>query len=130
MTFRKAAQHAAAVSLMFGMPVHVAAETGTVLGSHPEQPAFLGELTMPSSENPYDRAFGWTDPVRRSLGTTEALANDFREQQHRFQANGDRRELRGRRPEPGEVEVTREDATMPIQDPLRRTLRSLVPRTP
>jgi hypothetical protein len=26
--------------------------------------------------------------------------------------------------------VTREDDTMPIHDPLRRTLRSLLPRTP
>jgi len=130
MRFWRAAQQAAMLSVVLVIPAHLTAETGPVTGSHASEPAFVNGLTAPQSMNPYDRAFGWTDPVRRSLGTTEALGSDFREQQHRFQANADRRQLRGRRPEPGEVEVTREDETMPIQDPLRHTLRSLLPRTP
>ena len=125
-----AANKAAFACLIIGIPGYLAAETGSPLGGHPNQPAFLGGVTTPPSENPFDRTFGGKDPVRRSLGSTEDLTDHVRQQQHRFQANGDRREVRPRRPEPGEVEVTREDDTMPIHDPLRRTLRSLLPRTP
>jgi hypothetical protein len=73
-------------------------------------------------------AYGMTDPVTNSLQATEELGNRLREQQHRFQANAHRRQLRPKRPEPGEVEVTREDDMMIPSDPLRNTLRSILPR--
>ena len=73
-------------------------------------------------------AYGMTDPVTSSLQATEELGNRLREQQHRFQANPHRRQLRPKRPEPGEVEVTREDDMMIPSDPLRNTLRSILPR--
>jgi hypothetical protein len=73
-------------------------------------------------------AYGMTDPVTSSLQGTEELGNRLREQQHRFQTNAHHRQLRPKRPEPGEVEVTREDDMMTLSDPLRNTLRSILPR--
>jgi hypothetical protein len=73
-------------------------------------------------------AYGMTNPVTSSLQGTEELENRLREQQHRFQTNAHHRQLRPKRPEPGEVEVTREDDVMILSDPLRNTLRSILPR--
>jgi hypothetical protein len=87
-----------------------------------------------SANDPAAGTYGMTDPVRSSLHATEQLRNRLMEQQHRFQPKSNRRQLRPRRPEPGEVEVTRggddlreRDRTLP-SDPLRNTLRSILPR--
>lgn len=78
--------------------------------------------------DPAKMTFGMTNPVTSSLQATENFANRLLEQQHRFQANSDRRQLRPKRPEPGEVEVTREEETTILSDPLRSTLKEILPR--
>lgn len=81
-----------------------------------------------AAKDPAGSTYGTTDPVTSSLHATEDLRNRLLEQQHRFQTNAHRRQLRPRRPEPGEVEVTRDDDMMSPSDPLRDTLRSILPR--
>jgi hypothetical protein len=81
-----------------------------------------------SAKDPADSTYGMTDPVRSGLQATEELRNRLLEQQHRFQTNAHHRQLRSRRPEPGEVEVTRDDDMRTPSDPLRNTLRSVLPR--
>ena|SRR3982750_3379573 len=78
--------------------------------------------------DPAKMTFGMTNPVTSSLQAMENFGNRLLEQQHRFQANSDRRQLRPKRPEPGEVEVTREEETTILSDPLRSTLREIIPR--
>jgi hypothetical protein len=81
-----------------------------------------------AAADPAGSTFSITDPVTNSMRATEELASRFQAQQHRFQTNSNRRQLRPKRPEPGEVEVTREDEMIPPSDPLRNTLRSILPR--
>jgi hypothetical protein len=99
---------------------NVSAQTST-----PSTPSTIGPRQANDASS---NAYGTTDPVTSSLQATEELGNRLREQQHRFQANAHRRQLRPKRPEPGEVEVTREDDMMIPSDPLRNTLRSILPR--
>lgn len=80
------------------------------------------------AKGPADSSYGTTDPVTSGLQATEDVRNRWLEQQHRFQANSNRRELRPKRPEPGEMEVTREDNLTTPSDPLRNTLRSILPK--
>lgn len=77
--------------------------------------------------DPANKAFGMTNPVTSSMQATENFETRLLEQQHRFQANSNRRQLRPKRPEPGEVEVTREE-DMVLSDPLRSTLKDILPR--
>ena len=80
------------------------------------------------AKDPAGGSYGTSDPVTSGLQATEDLRNRLLEQQHRFQANSNRRQLRPKRPEPGEVEVTREDNMTAPSDPLRNTLRSVLPK--
>lgn len=80
------------------------------------------------AKGPADSSYGTTDPVTSGLQATEDMRHRWLEQQHRFQANSNRRELRPKRPEPGEMEVTREDNMTAPSDPLRDTLKSILPK--
>jgi hypothetical protein len=80
------------------------------------------------AKDPASKSFGMTDPVTSSMQATENLGSRLLEQQHRFQANANRRQMRPKRPEPGEVEVTREEEAAIPSDPLRNTLRNILPR--
>jgi hypothetical protein len=92
--------------------------------SMPSTPSTIGPRQANDASS---SAYGMTDPVTSSLQGTEELGNRLREQQHRFQTNAQHRQLRPKRPEPGEVEVTREDDMMILSDPLRNTLKSILP---
>lgn len=90
---------------------------------------FLAQMSSAGAvPDPADSAFGMTDPVTTSLRATEQLGNRFQEEQHRLQPDSNHRQLRARRPEPGESEVTREEEIIPLKDPLRSTLRNILPR--
>jgi hypothetical protein len=109
------------------LPMGLSIAVGNVSAqtSMPSTPSRIGPR---QANDAASSMYGMTDPVTSSLQATEELGNRLREQQHRFQANAHRRQLRPKRPEPGEVEVTREDDMMIPSDPLRNTLRSILPR--
>ena len=88
----------------------------------------LGPIDALPPETPLDA----TAPAGRSLRSTQRLENQFREQQYRFQPNQDRRQLRPRRPEPGETEVNREgERLIPDIDKGARMLKgAIAPETP
>lgn len=90
--------------------------------------AQIGTVGPGPAKDPAGSTYGMTDPVTSGLRATEELRNRLLEQQHRFQTNSHHRQLRPKRPEPGEVEVTRDDDMIAPSDPLRDTLRSILPR--
>lgn len=100
--------------------------TWTYSGHMPYAQVNSGPTRAP--QDPAQSGFGTTDPVNSSLKATEQLGPRFQEQQHRLQPDSNHRQLRARRPEPGESEVTREEGSIPLHDPLRNTLRSILPR--
>ena len=120
MKTRRAHQRSLWLAVLFAVPM------ATTLATNPA--SFARTIFPEGMRDPAVDTYGKTDPVARSFSATTQLQNDFLDAQHRFQADSNRRQLRGRRPEPGEVEVTREEKLIAPRDPLSRTLRSILPR--
>jgi hypothetical protein len=80
------------------------------------------------ANDPANHSFGATDPVISSMQATDNLRGHLLEKQHRLQPDSNLRQLRAKRPEPGESEVTRQEESMPLRDPLRSTLQNVLPR--
>lgn len=91
-------------------------------------PLALAERDALPRHDPASSLFGATDPLTSSLRANEELSRWSHRQQHRARPDPNLRQLRARRPEPGEVEVIRGEELMPLEDPLRATLRSILPQ--
>ena len=119
-------------SLMTNTTLHRAIVfTAVLVASLPLSSVVFGEMKdWGGRRDPASPLFGATDPLLSSLRANEEVGRWFHQQQHRARPDPNLRQLRTRRPEPGEVEVIRGEELMPIEDPLRATLRSTLPHNP